>query len=427
MNNFIRLRSIEVSANSLKYHYEVSEPLKKFFSEDYPYTIQYELDGQPLDISEVPKGILAVPFVCNILPICWLSDSVLYLEEIDADFYDSVPAFKKGYIDMFPDAVFAGRIEADKITRSVPDAAGKSALFYSGGLDSSCTLARHYDEHPYLISIWGSDIPYDEAEGWRVLHGMIAEDIKALGLSNIVVHSTFRKVINEGTLRQEFSPVLKGDSWWHGVQHGIAIISHSVPCDFVLGVTRQYIAATHSPEHPALSCASDPTIDNYVRFAGCQVYHDAYITRQEKVRELVKFCKEHKINIHLHVCWQTKDGRNCQMCEKCCRTIMGILVEGEDPNKFGFSVDDKVLAKCKRLCLYHISYKRMLHHWLPMQDSFKKNKAGLINSKYYKYMSWLDNFDFDRCDTYPVRRILGIKNNIRHKLGTILRRIGLIK
>lgn len=423
--NYIRLCNIEVNANSLTYHYEVSPSIKRFFK-DYPYTLQYEIDGCPLDISGVPEGILSIPFVCNVLPVCWLTDSVLYLGEIDADFYESIPEFKKGYVDMFPDAVFAGRVEAEKITRSAPDTAGKSALFYSGGLDSSCTLARHYDEHPYLLSIWGSDIPADNPEGWKRLYGTISEDIKALGLNSIVIRSAFRKVIHEGELGREFSPVLKGDSWWHGAQHGIAIISHAAPCDYVLGVTRQYIAATHSPEY-TIQCASDPTIDNYVRFSGCQVYHDAYITRQEKVRELVKFSHERNINIHLHVCWQTTDGGNCQMCEKCCRTIMGILAEGEDPNKFGFSVDDKVLAKCKRLCLYDIVYKRMLHHWLPIQDSFRKNKPHLTNSKYYKYMNWLDSFDFDRCDKYHLRRIIALKNRLRHKAGRLLRKLGLKK
>lgn len=429
MKEYIRLLKIKLSGcNSIEYEYEVSSSLKHFFN-DYPYTLSYELNDAPLDISGVPEGVLAVPFICNVLPVCWLCDAVLQVNEIDSDFLSSVPEFKKGYIEMFPDASFRGKIEAERVTVSSPSVSGRSALFYSGGLDSSCTLARHYDEKPYLISIWGSDIPADNAEGWNVLHRTIAEDIKALGLDSIVIRSTFRKIINVGELGRNFSPVLKGDNWWHGVQHGIAIIAHAAPCNFILGVTSQYIAASYSPEHTAPSCASDPTIDNYVRFAGCQVYHDAYISRQEKVRELVKFCNERKINIHLHVCWKSVDGKNCQMCEKCCRTIMGILTENADPNDYGFSLSKKNLDKCRCLCVYAIEYgQNSIPFWKQIQDRFSENKSNLINSKNYKYVSWLDNFDFDRCNKYPIRRLIALlKNKFRGKVGNFLRRLILKK
>lgn len=418
----IRLHKIEVSQNSLSYHYDVSDDLAKYFRES-PYTLNYELNGQPLDISRVPEGVLAVPFICNVIPIVWLCDAVLYVNEIDSEFLESIPEFKNGYIDMYPDAKFAGRVEAQKVSVNLPEGSRKSALFYSAGVDSSCTLARHYEEHPYLISIWGSDIPSDEAKGWEVLHGSIARDMETLGLENIVIRSTFRKVIDDGKLTSGFSPVLH-DSWWHGIQHGISIISHAAPCDFVLGVSKQYIAATHSPEYSALSCASDPTIDNYVRFSGCRVYHDACISRQAKLKEIIDFCESRRLHIHLHVCCTSIDGTNCQNCEKCCRTIMGFLVEGADPNDYGFSVNDRILSRCRWICIHKVMYgNNEAMFWKGIQDKFTANKDRLAKSKNYKYISWLEGFDFINCNNTLLRKCIRLKKRIFSGIARRLKKL----
>lgn len=53
---------------------------------------------------------------------------------------------------------------------------------FSGGVDAYCTLARHIDEKPDLLSLWGSDIPYDDKNGWKTLRANLFDEAKKLEL-----------------------------------------------------------------------------------------------------------------------------------------------------------------------------------------------------------------------------------------------------
>lgn len=43
---------------------------------------------------------------------------------------------------------------------------------------------------------------------------------------------------------------------------------------------------------------------------------------------------------HLRVCWEWVLSRNCGNCEKCFRTIAGLVAEGVDPNHCNFNVNE---------------------------------------------------------------------------------------
>ena len=66
--NVVQLREIIKNRNKVCYDFCVSENLNRFFS-GKEFVIEY-----PDDIECVPDGILAIPFVCNVLPIIWLTD-----------------------------------------------------------------------------------------------------------------------------------------------------------------------------------------------------------------------------------------------------------------------------------------------------------------------------------------------------------------
>ena len=406
----IVLNSIKINNNSVLYVYEVSDGLSSFFSST-PFLIEYHLDDNPLDLNEVFKGILAIPFVCNILPIIWLTDSELIISELDESFYNSIPEFKKGYIDMYPELEFKGRIRVNKLTNDKPINNNKSATFFSGGLDAWCTLVRHLSERPDLILLWGADIPYTNEHGWLQLKSVVKETAEKFNLSLITVKTTYRKVINEGELDKAFSSKLH-DGWWHGVQHGIALIGHSAPCNYTRGVGKQYIAASFSPEDKNVTCASYPTIDNYVRFFDCQVYHDAFITRSQKTEEIVSYRKRTGENINLHVCWQTTDGENCCRCEKCFRTMIGIMLEGDDPKNYGFKEEKTDYEYMRNFMTKEYDFSVspfLLVFWKKYQSLLRERKLVLKNKPYYKDIKWLLKVDF----THPKMTRKSKKNTIK--------------
>lgn len=410
----IEIKDVLVRKNTVNISFEVGEDLKKYFK-DNKLTITYTVNESDLNLENVPISILVVPLICNILPIIWITDGILYIDEIDEDFYKSINEFKKGYIEMYPQIYFLGDIKVKKIIKYEPITKGRSATFFSGGVDAYCTLARHIDENPDLLSIWGSDIPYDDKNGWKTLQANLFDEAKKLELDFIIIHSSFRKMLDESVLDKDFKLILK-DNWWHGIQHGIGLIGHAAPCNFLRGVTTQYIAASFWPDIN-ITCASWPSIDNFVKYCGCQTIHDAFISRQEKIKIIIEKHYEKNLPINLHVCWQTTTGKNCCKCEKCCRTIMELIVEGEDPNSYGFSVNSKILFWCKWRSILKFDYDFVtIPYWNAIKNRFIMNKQILRNKNNYRYINWIEDFDFENPDKNMYRRIYRVLRKIKRKI-----------
>lgn len=372
----------------IKYDFSVSEGLKQFFS-NKEFIIRY-----PEKIEDVPEGIAVIPFVCNVIPIIWITDSELIVDELDEHFYNCLDNVKNGYIAMFPETSFKGKLNVKQIIKNDrPSAKTNCAMFYSGGVDSLDTLYRHLDEKPTLVSIWGSDIAYDNEHGWELVHSAIKEAGDHFQLDEIVIRSTFRMFDSERQLAKVYAKQLK-DDWWHGVKHGIGLLGHVAPYAYLHRVQTVYIASSFCKDDGPVRCASDPTIDNFVRFADCQVIHDGYEnSRQQKMHNIVNYSESHNDFIPLHVCWVTQTGTNCCHCEKCFRTIAGIIAEGGNPQKYGFDnfeqyQNDMIpqIRKSDPLRIYQF--------WPPIQNAVKANKKAIRHNPYWKYIKWIEKADF---------------------------------
>lgn len=387
----IIVRNIVKKQNSIQYEFHISKELERFFS-GKQFVIEY---GE--NIESVPDSIAIVPFVCNVLPIIWLTDSILIIDEIDKDFYDCIPNVKSGYQSMFPESEFKGGIVVDIIVDNERDLHGNSAMFYSGGLDSAFTLINHMEEQPILLSIWGSDIGYDNKDGWDKVHFVIKKVAEQFALKQAVIRSSFRVFDNEAELGKQYSAQLK-DGWWHGVKHGIGLLGHVAPYAYLHQIEKMYIASTYTSEN--IRCASSPKIDNYMRFCGCEVFHDGFeYSRQQKVKAVVEFAPKEEKELFLHVCWQTQTGTNCCRCEKCYRTIMALLAEGADPAKYGFQEFEKSLKHMKYVLLGNDSlehYAVLKGLWVDICNRLKQNKNYIKRKTYYSQIKWLLKINFEQ-------------------------------
>ncbi|MEI6577879.1 MAG: hypothetical protein WCN92_00265, partial [Eubacteriales bacterium] len=149
----IKLDSINVAGKRVSFDYSVSADLKKYFNTTLPFFFEYEED-----ISSVPHAVLAILFLSNMLPVSWLTDSDLIAESADKNFAENVIAIKQGYADMFPLAEIKGRLRLKSLVDCSRENTDKTAVFFSGGVDSYCTLIRNIDKKPDLITLWGSDV-----------------------------------------------------------------------------------------------------------------------------------------------------------------------------------------------------------------------------------------------------------------------------
>ena len=330
--NFIRLEETIRNSNTIKFRFCVSPDLATYIEGDV-LSVTYEQN-----LEDVPDSVLNVVFAANFLPFAWVVDARIVMPEIDEDFYNCIPFVERGYRKMYSNWRGFGGLECNNIVKSPTHSEPRSAAFFSGGLDAVHTMLSHLNEKPDLLSVWGSDIAYTNEDGWLHKKGHIETICAKVNLHNITIRSNFRLLEEERALGKVTLPLL-GDGWWHGIKHSISLLGMAAPLAYQNKYTTVYIASSFPRDDTRIiTCASNCYSDNEVRFCGCRiVYDDIGLDRQGKTRHVIEMCRQRKLKLDMHVCWKSPSGDNCCQCEKCMRTITGILAEGADPAEFGFN------------------------------------------------------------------------------------------
>lgn len=377
-----------VNKNKVIYKYKITGPWNEAFNKTETYYIEYSID-----ISNVPKSVLIIPLIANILPIAWIYDAEINSPFCDKDFFDSIKDFKNGYSNMYPMLSFKGDLKVDSIEQNDEQNKNGAAAFFSGGVDAFNTLVCHRNENISLITLWGSDISLNDVEGWNNVLNHLRQTANKFGINYITVKTSFRKFINEQILTQKVRE--SGDGWWHGFQHGIGIISHAAPIMYAEKKKIVYIASSFTADvRGKVTCASDPTIDNQVRFCGSQVYHDGYeYNRQMKIHNIVNYCNNTSDKLSLRVCWESDGGGNCCNCEKCWRTILGLYAEGCNPNEFGFNYSNKHLMSLAIKMKYGNNQLFSELRYKPIQDAMRKN---VKKDKLPRSIRWFYDIDISK-------------------------------
>jgi len=419
--NEISLRNIQKKKNKIVFQFEYTKSLEKYFNSDEEFFIEYF----DTDIDTVPDSILVVPFLCNVLPIAWVLDARISVPEIDEVFYKSIPEFKKGYVNMYPQLSFAGEVIASKVIAN--DAKtdvkeGTPLAFFSGGVDAFNTLVNHIDEKPILMTLWGSDVFFDDIEGWDNVKKHVSNTSECFSLKYKFIKSNFRKFIN-GKLLTELVISKAGDHWWHGFQHGIGLIGHAAPITFNCHSKLVYIASSFTAKDAGkVPCASDPTIDNYVRWGNTEVIHDGYeFTRQDKIKNICDFVRGNpQAKINLRVCWQSSGGKNCCKCEKCYRTIMGILAERQNPNDYGLFFSAGYNKKMERYIVYKIKMDAVAKcFWIDIQNKFLSVTDVFVQ---HPELMWIAKINFERINDSIIKRVYWFMAKIKNKIKEMVKK-----
>lgn len=360
-----------VSGGRVVYRYEVSGEWSNCFRREKPFFVEY-----PFDLERVPESVRVVPFLSLVMPVAWVYDAEVRVPSCDRDFHDCLKAVRNGYRAMYPMVRFAGKLVAERRERNrrAKRRGSKVLACFSGGVDAHATVLRHLAEKPTLVSIWGSDVPWEDEDGWRPVEELVRGSAEKMSLESLTIRSSFRDPLVMWRLDQRVKN--SGDSWWHGFQHGLAILGHLAPVAWEKGARTVFIASSYATGD-SCTCASDPTIDNHVRFCGAAVAHDGYEwNRQDKVRRIVEYASETGVRTSLHVCYVKKGGDNCCHCEKCWRTMLALYAEGADPRDFGFERFDgfKDLPADMERDTKHFRF-RTAEHFGPIRERLKSRMA----------------------------------------------------
>lgn len=372
--NKIKIKSVIMCENNISYEYTVEGEWTRFFRIKDCYFAQYSFS-----VEQLPQSIGVLPLLGNIMPMVWVFDATVYVEEIDKDFFECLQKVKKGYEDMYPALKLGGQVIAEKIVDNKDNNKKvelSTGCLFSGGVDAFSTFFSHYQEKPDILTIWGADISCEDDAGWGNLYKEIKVTAEKFKVGSQFVRSNFRKTINETELNKYIYP-LAHDYWWHGFQHGLALLCLAAPFSFQYKKNILYIASSYTPADKCTS-ASDPTIDNHVKFSDCQVIHDGYEwNRPQKTANIISISNQLKLFPQVHVCWETTTGKNCSHCEKCMRTILGFYAEGADPRLYGFSYSDSQLKSRLFRFMYLNPLFLISETLIPIQTEMKKNKVKL--------------------------------------------------
>ena len=417
MENII-LRDIYFRNNVVYYDFEVSSGLSKFFNSS---TFWIEYDETMKDCS---KSILTIPFVSIMLPIIWVTDSVLWVDEIDFTFYRSTFFLQQAYQNLYRKHRLKGRIVPSKIKRNEIIRSNKAFVLFSGGVDAHTTYINNIDITSNLVNVQGF---YHDAEEYNVVAETDKRDISAFanneGIEANFIKSNFGVLINE----MSFKPYARiiGDTLWHGFQHSMAFISISIPLAYQHDCSNILIASSFTVGDSRV-CASYPTTDNEFSFAvNGRTIHDGFeFSRQDKVKIITEHQKKLCRPYPIRVC--SFNDHNCCECEKCFRTILAIVAEGGNVKDYGFDYDEVSLKQHwinildKKAGLMGFK-NEAISHWPHIIKRMKENYEAIDDKD---FVDWFLTYDFEKAKKYGLLKYY--KHNffsiIKRKVSTLINR-----
>lgn len=405
------LKDIEVNKNLVKYKFTVTNRIAKFFTTDEMF-IEYGID-----VSDVPQSILAIPFVGSLIALTWLTDTVFWVKELDATFYNSLKQLKVAYQELYPHVHMKGRfVAARTIENHYSSDNSQDLLLFSGGVDAITSYLRNIDRELLLCNIQGwlkDEKTHDKIadKEFKLVSEFGAEHNRHISL----IKSNFATLISECRFHKEIGRKL-GDSWWHGFSHSMSFISISIPVAYLSNCQNIIIASSFTIGDTRV-CASYATTD--IEFKFCvtgKTIHDGFeMSRQDKIRTIVDHQLKTGKPFPLKVC-SFKEA-NCSVCEKCFRTITGIIAEGANPNDFGFNVPDNITEFYDDYFRHNLQFfgikSESISHW----PHIKKRMVDNMNNILYKdFANWFLTYDFKK------NRRIALRNYYRKNFFSIIKR-----
>jgi hypothetical protein len=323
---------VEVSGSALRYVASEALARKGLFRED----LTFAYDGSTGEVlASMPSSIRWTPGLLNVAPLVWAHGLTLGVPFRHEPMEKGLERIRTKLRQFYPSMSWEGRIVFEGEAEDAATYPGAMAL-YSGGLDSVHTVYRHFDEHPELVFLDLMELP---AAFRRDSLRKTQEFARAhqLSLTRVTTNlTTFldRRRLNFGALR----PL--GHSWWTGVHYGMGMAGAAAPAAHVKQAGTVYFASSFSEEFNVPG-GSHPELEGNAAWPGSRVVHDSFDrTRQRKIEEVAAHRPLPAMRPFLQVCHRQIDGLlNCGTCEKCLRTMAGLMVEGELPADWGFEVD----------------------------------------------------------------------------------------
>jgi hypothetical protein len=396
---YINVTNISVRNHKIVYRLDCSPLLKKYFTQD-TYFVEY---GPDVDISNVDKSILVIPMLSVVVPIAWAVGADIVIDSLDDTYFRSLNKIEKVFREFFPLFSFATKLQVKNIVTN-KFGGKRSAVLFSGGLDSTVSYVRNKDHKPDLIPVLGWAPRLHDLKRWNKINEIANCIAVQDAIKNLPVITDI-SYINTALLDYEFR---FHDNWYSYVAHGLALTSLCAPVTAVRAIGAVYIASSNPIEFTD-PWGSHPLIDNNVAWADVAVIHDAYpLSRQEKIEYISAAAPEYLAN--LMVCYEHK--KNCGRCGKCLYTIAGLVLQGVDPRECNFNLDKNVFQHIKKELLSGEIQQdaTVVVEWLHIQKHIPEQiNNDLFGSK--EFFTWFRKFDLRKPKFGIVQRLRKMLHN----------------
>ena len=336
--------------------------------------------------------------------MAWVTGADIRIGEIDRQYLTSLSEIANEMGKWYPKISFSSSIQSHSVSIASTWSEQKYCLLYSGGVDSTSSLLRNRDKELSLIMIRGTpELRLHEGEYWERVNGQLVPFIQRMGVEVHIVETNIIDIINLNALNKEFGSQLTV-GWWENLAHGLILLSLCAPYTYTKEIGKLMIASTDTKES-FKPWGSTPSTDERIRWGDLKVVHDSFdLSRQQKIQTiLAPFIREQGGSMPLRVCTGrpavrlASNSLNCGKCEKCLRTMLGLLSSGVDPAECSFNTSSFSLSKLKadlesgRLNLAH-----RVEVWKSITQNISQRRHEL-DSQYpglKMFFTWLSSWNF---------------------------------
>jgi hypothetical protein len=401
----IRISDPEVVDGNKKVvvHLDISDGLRKYF---FTTKLGVEYD---IDVTGCDSSILVLPALSVVAPIAWSRGSDVIVEKADEAYLDSLQNVRRILKGWFPQFSFKGEIRVEQAVKNEFHDHKKDSLLFSGGVDSLTSYVRTKGENPITLItlLMGEDryLPFYEK-----LKNAFQKFARDQGNDIHFIKSDIWNGTNNVVNNMELASDISLPAWWRDVSLGVVTLGLCAPLTVAaeIGTVRYSSAFTDKQGTPDGSFYLSKTGVAWGNIR--MVYGGNDVTRQQKIRHFLK--GNNHLYQYLLVCNNNFEDyavsannnlypENCSYCEKCLRTITGLILEGIDPNECNFNVDNKVLQFVQSAFTSgSLNLQENGLFWRDIQEHIANSSTDFndtISQKYSakEFFEWFRNFDID--------------------------------
>ncbi|MDA4847188.1 hypothetical protein [Hoeflea poritis] len=243
-------------------------------------------------------------FCLGLLPAVELGAELIVKSAVDPQLLANAEKIQKLICSWNPNSRPVA-IQADTESRSYPSGRCRG-VFYSGGIDSSYSLATEIDRLEKIVTIIGANSSRPDSPSSERLRQTAIGVSQRFGLDPIIIETDIRDV----------SDRLIGWVEYHGAL--LSAVRHLLSDE----IEEQLIAASGDENSYLRPWGSHPLLDPLFGTSGAKILHHGLVARAAKFERLLD---APVLLQHLQVCDRSEAG-SCGRCDKCTFVLFALDV-----------------------------------------------------------------------------------------------------